>query len=83
VVGRRTARAGTLRLAAQQPELDRTDSREGIEAWMARILRGQSRKGGPFGCSLGTIAAELKNDAGTVASVAENVRGAGLTRYCT
>jgi|UPI00024A4353 hypothetical protein len=50
---------------------------------MARILRGQSRKGGPFGCSLGTIAAELKNDAGTVASVAENVRGAGLTRYCT
>ncbi|MEN4476944.1 TetR/AcrR family transcriptional regulator [Mycolicibacterium cosmeticum] len=51
-----------LVLAAQQPELDHTDSWQGIKAWMARILREQSRAGGPFGCPLGTIAAELKND---------------------
>lgn len=51
-----------LVLAAQQPELDHTDSWEGIHAWMARILRAQSRRGGPFACPLGTIAAELKND---------------------
>lgn len=51
-----------LVLAAQQPELDHTDSWRGIKAWMARILREQSRDGGPFGCPLGTIAAELKND---------------------
>lgn len=51
-----------LVLAAQQPELDHTDSWEGIQAWMAGILRAQSRGGGPFGCPLGTIAAELKND---------------------
>lgn len=51
-----------LVLAAQQPELDHTDSWQGIDAWMARIVREQSRRGGPFGCPLGTIAAELKND---------------------
>jgi TetR/AcrR family transcriptional repressor of nem operon len=51
-----------LVLAAQQPELDHTDSWGGIDAWVARLLRAQSRRGGPFGCPLGTIAAELKND---------------------
>lgn len=51
-----------LVLASQQPALDHTDSWEGIDGWIAHIVRLQSAHGGPFACPLGTIAAELKND---------------------
>jgi TetR/AcrR family transcriptional regulator, transcriptional repressor for nem operon len=47
---------------AQQPSLGHINSWDGIEAWVAEILRAQSAPGGPFACPLGTIAAELKND---------------------
>jgi AcrR family transcriptional regulator len=47
---------------AQQPSLAHINSWDGIEAWVAEILRAQSAPGGPFACPLGTIAAELKND---------------------
>lgn len=47
---------------AQQPALDRVDSWEGIDAWVAEILQAHSAPGGPFACPLGTLASELKND---------------------
>lgn len=57
-----------LVLAARQPELDHTDSWEGIQAWMARILRAQSRRGGPFACPLETIAADPSRFQGQVST---------------
>lgn len=50
-------------LQNQHPLLDHTDSWEGIERWAAHILKMHEAPGGPFACPLGTIAAELKNDA--------------------
>src|SRR5271167_1162266 len=45
---------------AEQPSLQRIESRDGIDAWAAEILHAQSAPGGTFACPLGTIAAELK-----------------------
>src|ERR1700744_296805 len=47
---------------AQQPRLHNIDSWDGIDAWVAEILRVHSAPEGPFACPLGTMAAELKND---------------------
>ena len=50
-------------LEYEQPFLDRTDSWKGIERWAQHILKMHEAPGGPFACPLGTMAAELKNDA--------------------
>ncbi|GGG01591.1 putative transcriptional regulator, TetR family protein [Rhodococcoides trifolii] len=46
-----------------QPELARVGSVEGITAWADAVVRQHTAKGGPFACPLGSLAAELKNDA--------------------
>lgn len=48
---------------AQQPLINSADSWAGLDAWVEEILRAHSAPGGPFSCPLGTMAAELKNDA--------------------
>lgn len=47
---------------AAQPTLSQIDSMEGIERWAQAILANHEVPGGPFGCPLGSMAAELKND---------------------
>jgi TetR/AcrR family transcriptional regulator, transcriptional repressor for nem operon len=47
---------------AEQPALERINSWESLDAWVAEVLRKVSAPGGPFACPLGTMAAELKND---------------------
>lgn len=50
-----------LILTAQKDTLDHVDSWDGLDAWAEHILNVHSRRGGPFACPLGTMAAELKN----------------------
>jgi AcrR family transcriptional regulator len=57
VIGRQIERI----LEAQQDALDHVNSWDGLDAWAEHILRMHSRRGGPFACPLGTMAAELKN----------------------
>ncbi len=57
VIGRQIERI----LEAQQDTLDHVDSWDGLDAWAEHILRMHARRGGPFACPLGTMAAELKN----------------------
>ncbi|MBN7341845.1 TetR/AcrR family transcriptional regulator [Mycobacteroides abscessus subsp. massiliense] len=45
---------------AAQPTLSQIDSMEGIERWAQAILANHEVPGGPFGCPLGSMAAELK-----------------------
>lgn len=45
-----------------QPTLAQIDSMEGVEQWAQAILANHEVPGGPFGCPLGSMAAELKND---------------------
>ncbi len=45
-----------------QPTLAQIDSMEGVEQWAQAILTMHEVPGGPFGCPLGSMAAELKND---------------------
>ncbi|QSM75985.1 TetR/AcrR family transcriptional regulator [Mycobacteroides abscessus subsp. massiliense] len=60
---------------AAQPTLSQIDSMEGIERWAQAILANHEVPGGPFGCPLGSMAAELKNDPAYQPALA-----AGLTR---
>jgi AcrR family transcriptional regulator len=48
---------------AAQPELSGVNTMRGIEAWAAAVVVRHSAPGGPFACPLGSLAAELKNDA--------------------
>lgn len=47
---------------AAQPTLTQIDSMDGVEQWAQAILANHDVPGGPFGCPLGSMAAELKND---------------------
>jgi TetR/AcrR family transcriptional repressor of nem operon len=47
---------------AAQPKLFEIESMAGIERWARALVASHTQPGGPFGCPLGTIAAELKND---------------------
>lgn len=47
---------------AAQPKLFEIESMAGIERWARALVASHAQAGGPFGCPLGTIAAELKND---------------------
>lgn len=46
-------------LAAQQPQLGRLDSVEGLQAWRDLVLGLQSGRDGAGGCPIGSLAAEL------------------------
>lgn len=47
---------------AAQPTLTQIDPMDGVEQWAQAILANHDVPGGPFGCPLGSMAAELKND---------------------
>ncbi|MDV6263095.1 TetR/AcrR family transcriptional regulator [Rhodococcoides yunnanense] len=57
------------RVLAAQPRLANIDSLADIDAWAAEIVRNHEQPGGPFSCPLGSLAAELKNDAAFVPSL--------------
>ncbi|MFT9822988.1 TetR/AcrR family transcriptional regulator, partial [Mycobacteroides abscessus subsp. abscessus] len=44
---------------AAQPTLTQIDSMDGVEQWAQAILANHDVPGGPFGCPLGSMAAEL------------------------
>ena len=46
----------------EQPGLAHVDTWQGLVDWAREVVSLHSRKGGPFACPLGTMAAELKND---------------------
>ena len=46
----------------EQPGLAHVDTWQGLVDWAREAVSLHTRKGGPFACPLGTMAAELKND---------------------
>ncbi|NTY62376.1 TetR/AcrR family transcriptional regulator [Mycolicibacterium sphagni] len=56
-------------ILAAQPEIELVDSWAGLRRWADQIIAAHSVPGGPFACPLGSIAAELKNDAAFVPSL--------------
>lgn len=46
-------------LSAQQPQLSRLDSVEGLQAWRDHVLGLQAGRNGAGGCPIGSLAAEL------------------------
>lgn len=59
---------------AAQPTLTQIDSMDGVEQWAQAILANHNVPGGPFGCPLGSMAAELKKRSGVSAGAGRGVR---------
>ncbi|MGB3771971.1 MAG: TetR/AcrR family transcriptional regulator [Rhodococcus sp. (in: high G+C Gram-positive bacteria)] len=51
------------RVLAAQPLLHHIDGLDGLDAWSQQLIAGHRAPGGPFTCPLGSLAAELRDDA--------------------
>lgn len=51
------------RVLGAQPLLEHVDSIDDIDRWAQSVISTHEQPGGPFSCPLGSLAAELKNDA--------------------